>query len=421
MRLRRPINILLLLLALIAAALSPAALLAQAQIEGTVTNGTSNRPAAKQEVKLLLPRGGMQQVGTVPTDASGHFAFEQGTIDAKSFYLLSTVYQGVTYNEPVKFDSNGRAQVDVKIYDSMRRAEKVSIPEFRALVAAEGDKARVQEDYEIANTSQPPRAYTNDSGTLAFRIPAAAGQLGVSVQGLLNMPIPQTPQPGQAPGEFFIRYPLKPGVTLVTVQYELAYSPSGFEIKDRPPYPVGRAGLYVYPASLSVEAPLFKPAGQDSANNVQKLEAAAVPPGATLEARFSGESGPVPAGSTSDQGQGQQPGQQVEILPDSASRLRLPIAAAFLLLLLWALGVRFAKEWPRWKQRGAGPAQKKFGAKVETLLNSIADLDELFAAGKVPERNYWKERLELKARLVAILKKSPPALLESYAARPSPR
>jgi hypothetical protein len=55
------------------------------------------------------------------------------------------------------------------------------------------------------------------------------------------------------------------------------------------------------------------------------------------------------------------------------------------------------------------------------LFNSLADLDELFATGKIAEKPYWKERLELKARLVAKLKKAPPALLESYAIRHTPR
>ena len=65
--------------------------------------------------------------------------------------------------------------------------------------------------------------------------------------------------------------------------------------------------------------------------------------------------------------------------------------------------------------------QKALEGDVEKLFNSLADLDELFATGKIAEKPYWKERLELKARLVATLKKAPPALLDSYATRHSPR
>jgi hypothetical protein len=100
------------------------------------------------------------------------------------------------------------------------------------------------------------------------------------------------------------------------------------------------------------------------------------------------------------------------------TKLGWPLLGCFLLLLLWALGVRAAKEWPNLAgQNASQPARKQLESKVEGLLNSLADLDELFAVGKIAERNYWKERLELKAKLVAILKKSPPAFFESYATR----
>ena len=79
-----------------------------------------------------------------------------------------------------------------------------------------------------------------------------------------------------------------------------------------------------------------------------------------------------------------------------------------------------AKEWPRWKAKQQGsPVQKKFRAKLDTLVNSIADIDELFASGKIPEKKYWKERLELKARAVAILKAGPSTKSKPYASRGS--
>jgi hypothetical protein len=54
---------------------------------------------------------------------------------------------------------------------------------------------------------------------------------------------------------------------------------------------------------------------------------------------------------------------------------------------------------------------------VGALFNSLGDLDELFAAGKVAERQYRRDRLDLKAQLMASLKKASPLLLESYATR----
>jgi hypothetical protein len=96
----------------------------------------------------------------------------------------------------------------------------------------------------------------------------------------------------------------------------------------------------------------------------------------------------------------------------------VPLLACLLLLLLWALGIRLAKEWPRFREaQRTSSVQKELAATADALFNSLADLDELFAQGKVPEKQYWKERLDLKARLTATLKKASPLLLESYATR----
>src|SRR6266700_6251069 len=68
----------------------PTATNAQGRIEGQILNGTTNQPAANQDVRLLSPRGGMQQVGTASTDASGLVVFADSQIDPSSFYLLET-------------------------------------------------------------------------------------------------------------------------------------------------------------------------------------------------------------------------------------------------------------------------------------------------------------------------------------------
>jgi hypothetical protein len=231
----------------------------------------------------------------------------------------------------------------------------------------------------------------------------------------MNMALPQTPQAGKAPGEFSIGCPLKPGITRVGLSYEADYTSSQVSLSDQVSYPIDQADIYVFPSSLSVDSPIFKSLGADAARNVQKLEARNLGRDASLELRVAGE---APATAQPEEEQGA----EVKIVPSSMTRLGVPLLACFLMVLLWALGVRMAKEWPQWQtRRGSSPGQKQLGAKVDTLLNSLADLDELFAAGKIAEGKYWKERLELKAKLVAILKKAPPTLLESYATRNTAR
>jgi uncharacterized protein HemX len=165
---------------------------------------------------------------------------------------------------------------------------------------------------------------------------------------------------------------------------------------------------------------LFKAAGVDSETGSQKYLAENVPPHAEFAASVSGVA--AAAASAASEPTPNQAEGEVKISPNSMTRMGGPLLACFLLVLVWGLGVRVAKEWPKWKaQQSASQVQKALENEVEKLFNSLADLDELFAAGKIAEKPYWKERLELKARLVAALKKAPPALLESYAIRHTPR
>jgi len=397
-----------------------ALLAAGGKISGQVVNGTTGSPVSNQTLQLLMPRGGMQQVATAVTDANGHFAIASSDLATDSFYLLQAVFQDVNYHAPVKFDDRGQAQVDITVYDATRTAPPVRIQSARIIVHAEGDKVHVQEMFAIRNSADPPRSYLNVDGTFLFHLTKATGDPTAAVAGLMNMPLPQPVSPGKGPGDFYIQYPLKPGLTVMMVAYDSAYVSSKLDLADSVAYPIDSVEMLVSPSNLSVDSRLFKAAGADAETGSQKYLAENVPPNTRLAASVSGEaaaSETAAGGAAAGQADG-----EVKSLPNSMSRMGGPLLACFLLVLLWGLGVRVAKEWPQWKARqSASELQKALEAEVEKLFNSLADLDELFATKKIAEKPYWKERLELKARLVATLKKAPPALLESYAIRHTPR
>ena len=403
---------------LLAGLLAPALLRAQGRIEGQIVNGTVHRPVGNLKVLLLSPRQGMEQIAAASTDASGHFVFTQNGIDPASFYLLQANFQGVPYHAPVRFDSAGAATVNLPVFDSTRDPSSLRVRSLRVLVGAEGQKIRVQEEYEVENSSQPEHTYANADGTFAFHLSPQANEPNVTVTGLMNMALPQAPEHGKSPGDYKIRYAMKPGTTALTVSYEADYSTAQFTFSDRIPFPIDRAEMFVIPASLKVDSKDFKPAGTDTANNIQfqKFDAGSLPRGAALEAQFSGEAAvtPLPEDNSTEG--------TVKPVPNNMTRLGIPLFICFLLILLWALGIRVSKEWSRWKdQKAASPARKQLEAKADALFNSLADLDELFATGKIEKRKYWKERLELKAKLMALLKKGPPLQIEPYATRRNPR
>jgi 5-hydroxyisourate hydrolase-like protein (transthyretin family) len=387
---------------------------AAGRISGQVVNGTTGVPVANQTLQLLMPRGGMQQVSTATTDASGHFTIAASDLATDSFYLLQATYQDVNYHAPVQFDQAGEARVAITVYDVTRTAPPLRIESARIVVRAEGDKAHVQEMFAIENTTNPPRSYVNADGTFHFHLAQASANPTAAVAGLMNMPLPEPVNAGKGPGDFSIQYPLKPGRTLVMVAYDGNYTGNTLALADSVSYPIDTLELLVSPSNLSVDSSLFKSAGIDAESGNAKYQAENVRPNVAFEAKVSGEvSAAEAAASPADT--------EVKTLPNSMTRLGGPALACLLLILLWGLGVRVTKEWPQWKaQQSAGQLQKALEAEVETLFNSIADLDELYAAGNIAEKPYWKERLELKARLVTALKKAPPALLESYAIRHAP-
>ena len=391
----------------------PVVIQAQGRIQGAVSDGTNGRPVANQAVQLLLPRGGMQRVATATTDTSGRFVFPSANVDPSSFYLVQAAYQGVDYNAPAQFDPEGTANVSITVYDASTSAPPLRIQSARLVVHAQGNKAHVQEMFAIRNASEPPRSYADPDGTFHFRLSQGTPEPSAAVAGLMNMPLPQPVNPGKGPGEYFLKYPLKPGVTVVMVAYDVDYGSNHLALGDSYPYPIASAELLVSPPSLTVDSSLFGPAGTDAETGSQRYVATGLRQGTKLEARLSGEA--AGGGEAAESGQGEE---QVRIVPNPITRLEVPLLACFLLLLLWALGIRLVKEWPRFKEeQRTGSVQKELAATADALFNSLADLDELFAAGKVPEKQYWKERLDLKARLMATLKKASPRLLESYASR----
>ena len=383
-----------------------------ARIQGQVSNGTTQQPLANQKIDVISPRGGMAVVGGATTDASGHFVIDSSQIDSNGFFLAQTTYQGVDYNAPVQFDPSGNAAVNITVYESTTKEPALQIGSARVIVRAEGTQAHVQELFAVENGTQ--KAYRSSKGTFGFHIPPDVSNPTVAAVGLMNMPLPQNAEKGKKPGDFYITYPLKPGMNVMMVSYDTDYSSQQLNLDNSVVYPIGRMQLFVIPPSLTVKSKLFSPAGQDSDTGAQIYEASGLKGGTAFAAKLSGE--PATGGKQANDTGQQQEDNQVKIVPDSITSVGVPLILCFLLFLLWALGVRVAKEWPRWKARQQGsPVQKQFRAKMETLINSIADIDELFASGKIAEKQYWKERLELKAKAVAILKAGPSTKSKPYA------
>ncbi|HEY3767430.1 MAG TPA: carboxypeptidase regulatory-like domain-containing protein, partial [Candidatus Angelobacter sp.] len=81
------------------------------QITGTVTNGTTNKPSAGDEVVLLSLAGGMDEVSRTKTDNQGRYSLTLP--DNQTQHLIRVTRQSVSYFKSVL---PGAATADVTVF-----------------------------------------------------------------------------------------------------------------------------------------------------------------------------------------------------------------------------------------------------------------------------------------------------------------
>src|SRR5450755_2836344 len=111
------------LMSLVIAAVSVAAV-AQ-NITGTVTNGTTGKPAAGDEVTLLSLSQGMQEVGSTKTDAQGKFSLA-APADQGVPHMVRVTHGGVNYFPQGGPLMPGATTAAVTVYDTAKKLDGVS-------------------------------------------------------------------------------------------------------------------------------------------------------------------------------------------------------------------------------------------------------------------------------------------------------
>jgi len=199
-------------------ALLPSALASAANLTGTVTNGTTGKPSAGDEVILIKLAGGMEEVGHAKTDANGNFTFTLD--DANGPHLVRAVHQGVTYHTPAP---PGISTVQVQVYDVSPKLDDVHEVADVMYIQAKQGSLGVTRIFAVDNTSKPPRTQMNDAN-FEFYLPedAQIDEAQAQTAGGQGVNVQPTPQAGK--GRYAFEFPLRPGQTQFQVSYHLAYS-----------------------------------------------------------------------------------------------------------------------------------------------------------------------------------------------------
>lgn len=207
-----------------------------AQITGTVTNATTNKPSSGDEVTLLSLTSGMQEVAKTNTDSQGHYTLN--VPDEGAQHLVRVARNSVHY---FKGAAPGTTTVDVTVYDAATQVEGLATDARVFHLQASGGSMDVQELYVLNNQSQPPRTKIGNQ-TFAVTLPDGAEMGQASLTGPGGMPVTVAAVPSGAKNLYAYDFPIRPGQTRFEVTYKVPYSGS-HEFSLKPESPLSELGV----------------------------------------------------------------------------------------------------------------------------------------------------------------------------------
>ena len=187
-------------------------------LTGQVTNGTTKKPAAGDDVVLLSLGQGMEESGRTPTDAKGNFSLKLD--DASSPHLVRVIHQGVTYH---RMAPPGTTSVEVQVYDVAKKVEGIRVTADVMRFQAQGSELQGIRLFAVNNASDPPRTQMGDQ-SFEFYLPEGA-QIDQSMAMTAGgQPINSAPVPQKQKNRYAFVFPLRPGETQFQVSYHMSYS-----------------------------------------------------------------------------------------------------------------------------------------------------------------------------------------------------
>ena len=195
--------------------------LAADSITGVVTNKTTNKPAAGDDVVLIRLQQGMQEATRTKTDAKGRFTLE---VPDSGLHLVRVTHDKANYFRPAP---PGTQSVEVEVYNAAAKVKGVTSEAdvMRLQTDASGKALNVVENFFVKNESSPPLTQFSDR-PFDFYLPAGAVVEGSAALAPGGMPVQATPTPLGEPNHYTFLFPIRPGETRFQISYRLPYDGS---------------------------------------------------------------------------------------------------------------------------------------------------------------------------------------------------
>jgi hypothetical protein len=396
-------------------------------LTGTVTNGTTGKAAAGDEVVLLSLSQGMEESGRTKADAAGNFSFELKEVGP---HLVRVLHQGVNYFPQGGPITPNVSTTSVTVYDAAKKLDGVAANVHVMRLQAPDDKTlQVVELIAVKNDSKPPRALAGER-TWQVYLPEGAQIDEAAVQGPGGMPINASPVPDDKHrGLYYFNFPIRPGESRFQILYHLPYTGEA-TLKPRVTGKLEHFALLM-PKSMQFGAKIesnFSSMADDTGASTMEV-ATNVTPDKDLTFRISGtgvlpETQPQAAGQQQAEGPGApataRPGGGLgnpEGTPDPLEKYRWPI----LVVCLGALV--FGGLWVVTKNQGAQPARAAVAAPapmrnaapgpssaptllLQALKEELFQLELDRQQGNIPEAEYTTAKAALDKTLQRAIARS---------------
>src|ERR1035438_6685594 len=197
--------------------LASAALIQAATVTGTVTDKTTNKPAAGDTVVLVDVQASMGEVAHATTDARGRYSLVE---PGSGPYLVRVTHQGAGYFIAAP---QGSTPGDLSVYDVAAKVQGVSIEADVLEVESANGQLKVTERYFVHNTSSPP---TTQWSARSFEVilPADAVLNGVGAQRPNGLPTTVKLEPDGPKGHYSFNFPIQPDEGEKDTLFQLSYN-----------------------------------------------------------------------------------------------------------------------------------------------------------------------------------------------------
>jgi len=275
-----------------------------ATVTGTVTNKTTNKPSAGDDVVLIAFGQGMQEAGRTKTDAKGRYSID---VPDNGMHLIRVDHQKAAYFGPAPA---GTTTVDVNVYDVLPKVDGVSTEADVIRVETDQQGLHVIENYFVKNDSSPPMTQFSKTAYEIY-LPPDARIEGSAAMGPGGMPVSSPPVPTGEKGYYAFVFPVRPGETRFQVSYHVPYSGS-FNFTPKVSLPTQNVAVML-PKSMKFAGSgtvSFQPINDDA--NAQTFLARNVSPSQAMAFTVSG------SGSMPREAQGQGGGDAAAAGPEAA-------------------------------------------------------------------------------------------------------